>query len=96
MRVQTPIRGRHLMKRLIALFAAAGALALAACDDPRRNDELPDVTPPPADQAAPTAEETAAPAVATAAPPPADSTTLPSEKRTSEESVKPDSDTLFY
>lgn len=85
------------MKRLIALFAAAGALALAACDDPRHNDEQPDVTPPPADQTvAPAAEDSAAPAAAPATPPPADSSTLPSEKRTSEESVKPDSETLFY
>lgn len=85
------------MKRLIALIAAAGALALAACDDPQRNDDQPDVTPPPADQTiAPTAEDSAAPVAATAAPPHVDSSTLPSEKRTSEESVKPDSDTLFY
>jgi len=83
------------MKRLIALFAVAGALALTACDDPRSTDEQPDVTPPPAAMA-PAAEETAAPVAAPAATPPVDSSTLPSEKRTSEESVKPDSETLFY
>ncbi len=84
------------MKRLIALFAAVGAMALAACDDPAPGDSQPDVTPPPAEQAAPAVEDTAAPVVAHAAPPPTDPSTLPPEKRTSEESVKPDSDTLFY
>lgn len=86
------------MKRLAALLALTCAFAVAACDDPRASDE--DSL---ADKAAeqplpPTAEDAGVPAeaVAPTPPPPTDSTTIPPEKRTSEESVQPESETLFY
>lgn len=85
------------MKRLIALLALTGALGVAACDDPAANEpefaDTPMETP-----VAPAAEDAGAPVAAPSAvdAPPADSTTLPSEKRTSEESVQPESETLFY
>ncbi|MES2834830.1 MAG: hypothetical protein V4707_08995 [Pseudomonadota bacterium] len=80
------------MKRLI-LAAAFGALALGACSDPAPE---PEETLEPQMEApvAPPVEE--APPPTTAPPPPADSTTLPPESRTSEETVKPESETLFY
>ena len=40
--------------------------------------------------------ETLAPPTTTTTAPPTDSTTLPPESRTSEETVKPESETLFY
>lgn len=85
------------MKRSIALLTLTLALGLAACEDPRSSNEpeygeaLPEAPVGPAEDvsatvAAPTAVDT----------PPVDSTTLPSEKRSSEESVQPESETLFY
>ncbi len=84
------------MKRLIAILALTTAFGVAACDDP--NDYESEVAEAPMDAPmAPAAEDVgepvAAPAVTT---PPTDSTTLPSEKRSSEESVRPESETLFY
>ncbi|GAA0654378.1 hypothetical protein [Brevundimonas lenta] len=87
------------MKRIVALLALTGAFAVAACDDPRpveddMSTEMTVETP-----VAPAAEDAGVPADATAPttpPPPTDSTTMPSEKRTSEESVQPESETLFY
>lgn len=86
------------MKRLIAFLALTSALTVAACDDPQASNE-PEV----ADVAveapvAPAAEDAGVPTAAPSAvdTPPADSTTLPPEKRSSEESVKPESETLFY
>ncbi len=81
LRVGTPIRGGRLDET-----------PYRSC---RQTEESPE-TPPPAEAALPAAEE-AAPAVATApAAPQVDSSTLPAEKRTSEETVRPDSETLFY
>lgn len=84
------------MKRLIAILALTTAFGVAACDDP--NDYESEVAEAPMDAPmAPAAEDVgepvAAPAVTT---PPVDSSTLPSEKRSSEESVRPESETLFY
>lgn len=85
------------MKRLIAFLTLTTALGLAACEDPASNEpeygEAPTELP-----MAPAAEDVGAPAAAPSAvdTPPLDSTTLPSEKRSSEESVKPESETLFY
>lgn len=82
------------MKRLAVLVILAGLPVLAACDEP---------APPPAEPApvvqeepaAPAVEDVAAPAVAeTHTPPP--STALPADKRSSAESVQPESETLFY
>ena len=86
------------MKRLAVLLALTGAFAVAACDDPRpsEGDSLADEA---AEQPmAPTAEDAGVPAdtVAPTPPPPVDSNTIPPEKRTSEESVQPESETLFY
>lgn len=85
------------MKRLFALAVVAGAFAVAACDNssPYEDDnqdmavEAP-MAPAPEDAAVPTD------ATAPAAPPPTDSTSHPAEKKTSEESVQPESETLFY
>lgn len=80
------------MNRLM-LAAAFGALALGACSDP---------APEPEDTLEPTVEQPVAPVEEVAPPPatnpapPVDSTTLPPESRTSEETVKPESETLFY
>lgn len=81
------------MKRLM-LAAMIGALsALAACSDPAPEPE-DTVEPPVEAPVAPLPEETPLPATTPA--PPVDSTTLPPESRTSEETVKPESETLFY
>lgn len=85
------------MKRLIALVALTAAFGLAACEGPDSSEpeyaDAPMETP-----VAPAAEDVGAPVAAPSAvdAPPADSTTLPSEKRSSEESVQPESETLFY
>ncbi len=85
------------MKRLIAALVLASAAGLSACEEPRRDEGVetaPAVEPPPA----PAVEDVAAPAAATApeTSPATDPSTLPPEKRTSEETVQPESETLFY
>lgn len=83
------------MKRLFALVALAGAVSLTACDDPRPAE--PEVMDAPMeDVVAPAAEDVQAPVAAPSATDAPPSDTLPSEKRTSEESVQPESETLFY
>lgn len=84
------------MKRLFALAAIAGALAATACDDPRPAE--PEVMDAPMEEpVAPTVDEVQAPAAAPSATDiPPDNSASPAEKRTSEESVQPDSETLFY
>ncbi len=87
------------MKRLAALLALTGAFAVAACDDPRSSEEDSLADKAAEQPLAPAVEDTGVPAEAvapTTPPPPTDSTTLPPEKRTSEESVQPESETLFY
>lgn len=84
---------------LIAFAAVASALSLAACDDPSYDDEAQ--APPPAEAyaAEDAGVETAAPDAApspTDVPPPADQGTLPPDTKSSEESVQPESETLFY
>jgi hypothetical protein len=84
------------MKRaLLVLALAAGALA--ACDDPRPVEPV-DTTPPPMEPIAPAAPDAGQPTVAPSAvdAPPVDSTTLPPAEKSSEESVQPESETLFY
>jgi hypothetical protein len=72
------------VKRLFLTFALIGVGTLAACDEPE-----------PAE--APAAEDTAVPATDPAALPSATPVdTLPPEQRSSEESVQPESETLFY
>ncbi|CAN7228995.1 hypothetical protein [Brevundimonas sp. LjRoot202] len=84
------------MKRLFALAAIASAVALTACDDPRPAE--PEVLDMPMEEpVAPAVEEVQAPVAApSATDTPPDNSAAPSEKRTSEESVRPDSETLFY
>ena len=85
------------MKRLIAILALSTAFGVAACDSPRTDD--PEVAEAPMDlPIAPPAEEASEPvaepsAVSTR---PVDASTLPPEKRSSAESVRPESETLFY
>lgn len=84
------------MKRIFALAAVAGAFALTACEDPRPAE--PEVMDSPMEEpVAPAVEEVQAPVAAPSATDvPPDNSTSPAEKRTSEESVRPDSETLFY
>ena len=84
------------MKRLFLTFALIGAGTVAACDEPEPVREEPSMTVEEA-VVAPSAEDVATPATDPAAlpsAPPID--TLPPEKRSSEESVQPESETLFY
>lgn len=86
------------MKRLMLLAGlGVAALALAACEEPApQQAELP---PPPMEEPmAPAATDEGVPAADTTAPtdaPPVNST-LPPENRSSEQTVQPESETLFY
>ena len=85
------------MKRLIAILALSTGFTVAACNDPNGNDA--ETAEAPMDAAiAPAAEDAGIPVTAPSAvdTPPLDSTALPPEKRSSEESVRPESETLFY
>lgn len=84
------------MKRL-TLFAALGlALAVAGCEDPSPRQS--EVAPPAVEEAvAVAAEDQGVPAADTTAPadlPPAEHS--PTEPRSSDQSVQPESETLFY
>ena len=86
------------MKKLILALALCGAATIAGCDEVRQPQ--PETAPPPVEEApvAPAATDNAAPAAETAAPalPSANPGTLPHDERPSEETVKPESETLFY
>ncbi|GLS00092.1 hypothetical protein GCM10007859_00950 [Brevundimonas denitrificans] len=85
------------MKRLIAILTLSTAFGLAACED--SNDYESETAEAPMEApVAPPAEDAGVPVAAPSAAdaPPADSTTMPPEKRSSEESVQPESETLFY
>ncbi len=85
------------MKRLVLLAAlGAAGLAVAGCEDPASQQAE---TAPPQIEApvAPAATDQGVAAADTTAPtdvPP--TSTLPPEQRSSEETVKPESETLFY
>lgn len=85
------------MKTLM-IVAAVGvaALALSACDEPYQ--EQAETAPPPMEApVAPAATDQTAPVADTTAPTTAPSTTpLPADERSSEQSVQPESETLFY
>jgi len=86
-----------LMKRLIAILTLSTAFGLAACTDPYADDS--EVTEAPMEvPVAPAAEDAGVPVAApgAAGAPATDSTALPPEQRSSEESVQPESETLFY
>ncbi len=88
------------MKRILFDLAAAGALSLTACDDVQERDVDERPMAVEAEPVAPAAEDSAAPVVAPDVRDPAPTTpppeTLPPEPKTSEESVQPESETLFY
>ena len=84
------------LNRLLMIAALGAAAAVSACDEPPAEAETVEIQVQ--EPAAPAAEESAAPAVAEA---PAAEThapvdTLPPEQRTSDQTVQPESDTLFY
>jgi hypothetical protein len=86
------------MKQLIWIAALAAGIALAGCEEPQRVDleMAPDPieaesAPAAGDQAVPTAEPGAV-----TDPLPADSPPLAPGDRSSEQTVRPESETLFY
>lgn len=84
------------MKRLMLLAALGASLAVAGCEDPV--PQQAETAPPPIEApVAPAATDQGVAAADTTAPtdtPP--NSALPSEQRSSEETVKPESETLFY
>lgn len=86
------------MKRLMLLVAlGAAGLAVAGCEDPA--SQQAETAPPPIEAPlAPSAADQGVPAADTTAPTDAAPTnsTLPPEQRSSEETVQPESETLFY
>lgn len=77
--------------------AAFSVLALSACDDrPSRDDDYVEApvapAPPPVKEEAPPPP----PEVHDTTPTPPPSSSLPPDERTSEQTVQPESDTLFY
>ncbi|MFJ6024370.1 hypothetical protein ACIQC9_07230 [Brevundimonas sp. NPDC092305] len=84
--------------KLTLLSILAGASLISACDDPRPDDRGDDVQVE-AQSAEDAAVETAAPESAPSpidTAPPADQGALPPDTKSSEESVQPESETLFY
>lgn len=87
------------MKRLMIAVALSAVAALAACEDPRGSDEATETADTPTEMpVAPSAEDAGVPAAAPSETdtPPVDPSTIPPEKRTSDETVAPESETLFY
>lgn len=85
------------MNRLFLLAGSTVTLIVSGCEEPApREAELP----PAEAVVAPSAEDAATAAADTTAPtdpaPPLDSTQLPPANPSSEESVQPESETLFY
>ena len=86
------------MSKFRLILAVSAIAALAACDDEAyRAPAQGDLPPPPAMEPAPAAGDEGADA-ADAAPetPPTDYSQLPPPPESSEETVQPESDTLFY
>lgn len=83
------------MKRILTLAALGAALAVTACDRPEPTDEGLEPSPPV--EVAPLPAETPPPVETAPAPTtPTDATALPEDQRSSEETVRPESETLFY
>lgn len=89
------------MKRLTipAALAVVAGLALAGCDNPQMQTEPQTMEVEQIEEAAPAADGQAAPVAAETTTP--DTTAIPNESvpvepKSSEESVQPESDTLFY
>jgi len=85
-----------MTKSLIMLVVAGAAFALAGCDEPYQQDA--ETAPPPMEgPVAPAATDQTAPVVESSAPTaPPPTSTLPADQRSSEQSVQPESETLFY
>ncbi len=84
------------MKRLMVLAAALGCLTVAGCEEPV--SQQTEIAPPAEEVVAPAATDQGVPAADTTAPtdaPPPNST-LPPEQRSSDQTVQPESETLFY
>jgi len=83
------------MKRLM-LVLAVGAATLAGCEEPRRDEA--ETAPPPVEAAPPPPPpvEAPKPEPVTPTPEPSTVTALPPDERSSAETVKPESETLFY
>jgi len=85
------------MKRLILVAVVGAVAALASCEDPAPREEMTVEAAPEPVIEAPAAEDVAESAADSAVDaPPADPAALPPETRTSEETVQPESETLFY
>ena len=85
------------MRRLILALALGGVAALSACEE--YDYENSETMPAPIEaEAAPAVEDVAEPVVETEAPadPVPTEAPLPPEERSSEETVQPESETLFY
>ncbi len=79
--------------------ALAAGFALAGCDNSQSYSEPAVMEVEEVEEAAPAADESAAPAVAETPAPVTEAVpteALPPETKTSEESVQPESETLFY
>jgi PBP1b-binding outer membrane lipoprotein LpoB len=85
-----------MIRSTLVLAAALGAMTLASCDDYRAepSDEAPAMEVAPAEEAP--AEPVVAPEVKDETPTPPPTDALPEDQRSSQESVQPDSETLFY
>ena len=83
------------MKRLL-LVLGVGAATLAGCEEPRR--ERTETAPPPVEAAPPAPAPVEAPPPEPVQPKPEPSTVsaLPPDERNSADTVKPESETLFY
>lgn len=86
---------KHAMKLAGLGGLAAVLMTLSACGDPMPADEGVEPIGPEVTEPAMPESESVEPAAEVEAPL-QPSPTLPTDNRTSEESVRPDSDTLFY
>lgn len=90
---------RLIVKRLLLAAGLAATAALAACEEPRQDNDYEAVEIQTEEPTAPAAEDSGAPVVAEA-PAAKEATTpveaIPHDERTSEQTVQPESDTLFY
>jgi hypothetical protein len=87
---------RSTVTRLLLGAALASTAALAACEEPQ--PQTRPIETPMVEDAVPAAEASAAPVAAEApeSEPATPVETLPTDQRTSEQTVQPESDTLFY
>ena len=87
------------MKRLILAAVFGAAAVLSGCDNPGSSDGYEDAGQMPEEApVAPMTEEIPLPEATPPATdtPPTDYSTIPPEKRSSAETVRPESETLFY